>query len=157
MIMELLEIIKPNPITDLIRNNPLVLLYFASLVVDLLLGNIRAWTINDVDSSVGVKGTLKHMGLLTFVVVFLPTLTFYLQSSSVSTAVLGYLTYQYAISIIENLGLLGFKLPAILEESFRRLGTTSKIDISDATKVEIDTNILKNYVRTDKPDNTKGE
>ena len=106
---------------DIVNRNPIILLYFASVITDVILGNIRAWVTHDVDSDVATKGTLKHIGIASFVVLFLPILSLYLDSSFVSVSVVSYITYQYTLSIIENLGMMGFKMPDILEKSLRRL------------------------------------
>lgn len=101
--------------------DPLFVLYTASVIVDIVLGNVRAWTTNDVASDVGVKGTLKHLGVFTFVVLLLPPLTYYLGNNAVSLGVLSYLVYQYIISIIENLGQLGFDVPTVFKQKLRQL------------------------------------
>lgn len=107
--------------SQIVDRSPIILLYFAAMATDLILGNIRAWITNDVDSDVGTKGTLKHIGIASFVVLFLPILSIYLDTSFVSVSIVGYITYQYALSIIENLGMMGFKMPDIFEKSLRRL------------------------------------
>ena len=106
---------------EVLFRDPLFVLYGSSVLVDIVLGNIKAWTLNDVDSHVGVRGSLKHLGVFTFVVLLLPPLTYYLGNSGVGIGVLTYLTYQYLISIVENLGVLGFDVPNIFKEKLRRL------------------------------------
>ena len=106
---------------ELLFKDPLFMLYSSAVLVDIVLGKVRAWTNNDVDSHVGVRGTLKHLGVFTFVVVLLPPLTYYLGNSAVGVGVLTYLVYQYLISIVENLGELGFNVPTIFKEKLRRL------------------------------------
>lgn len=102
--------------------DPLFILYVSGVLVDIVLGNIKAWTNGTVDSNVGVKGTLKHLGVFTFVIVLLPPLSYYLGNSGVSIGVLGYLVYQYIISIIENLGGLGYNVPSIFKDKLTQLG-----------------------------------
>ena len=101
--------------------DPLFILYAASVIVDIVLGNVKAWTTNDVASDVGVKGTLKHLGVFTFVILLLPPLTYYLGNNAVSLGVLSYLVYQYLISIVENLGQLGFDVPTVFKQKLRQL------------------------------------
>ena len=102
-------------------DSPLFWLYLASLIVDLVTGNIRAWVQGEVDSAVGVMGSLKHFGLFAFVIIFLPTLSIYIGDSTISQGLILYFIYQYIISIIENLGLLGFDVPDKLAQKFKRL------------------------------------
>ena len=106
---------------EVLFTDPLFILYGSSVLVDIVLGNIKAWTLNDVDSNVGVRGTLKHLGVFTFVVVLLPPLSYYLGNNAVGVGVLTYLVYQYLISIVENLGVLGVDVPYIFKEKLRRL------------------------------------
>ena len=100
---------------------PLFSLYVGALITDIFLGNIRAWVNKEVDSSVGVKGSLKHLGLFSFVTVFLPSLSVHTGDLLLSQSVLTYFIYQYAISIIENLGRLGFQLPDSFKQYFHQL------------------------------------
>ena len=88
---------------NLIQDNEIILLYLVSMIVDILLGNIVAWYTNDVDSSVGLRGTIKHLGLLAFVMLFLPVLSLYMGNNILSISIVSYMVYQYVISIIENL------------------------------------------------------
>ena len=100
---------------------PLFSLYVGALITDIFLGNIQAWVNKEVDSSVGLKGSLKHLGLLSFVTVFLPSLSVYTGDLLLSQGVLTYFIYQYVISIIENLGHLGFNLPDSFKQYFHQL------------------------------------
>ena len=108
--------------------DPLFILYVSGVLVDIVLGNIKAWTNGTVDSNVGVKGTLKHLGVFTFVILLLPPLSYYLGNNGVSIGVLGYLVYQYIVSIIENLGGLGFNVPSIFKDKLRQLGDSYEED-----------------------------
>lgn len=107
--------------------------YMASLFSDLILGNIRAFVAKDIDSSVGVKGSLKHFGLFSFVVLFLPSLVLYTGDLLLAQMVLGYFIYQYIISIVENLAGLGFEVHPELAQYFRRLKEAEKNDNDDGS------------------------
>lgn len=108
---------------QIVFDSPIFWLYVSCVIVDLVLGNVKAFRNNDIDSDVGVRGSLKHVGLAAFVILFLPTLSVYLGDSTVSNGIVVYFVYQYTISIIENLGAMGFPLPDGITEKFRRLGT----------------------------------
>ena len=116
MMLDILNFYK-----TLTAEHPVILLYFASVITDIVLGNVRAWSTNTVDSDIATRGTIKHLGIMVFVVLFLPVLTIYLDTSFVSVTVVSYITYQYAISIVENLGMMGVKLPSQFEKSLERL------------------------------------
>lgn len=107
---------------QIVFDSPIFWLYATAVIVDLILGNVKAFKNGDIDSNVGVRGSLKHAGLASFVILFLPTLSVYLGDSTVSNSIVVYFVYQYAISIIENLGAMGFPLPDSITEKFRRLG-----------------------------------
>ena len=117
---------------------PVFWLYVASVVADIILGNARAWITDDVNSDVGIKGTVKHFAVFSFVVVLLPPLAYYLGTSAVSVAITTYLVYQYMISVVENLGMLGFKVPKVFMQSMRVLGDENEyVDVSKKAKVEM--------------------
>lgn len=103
-------------------------MYMAALIVDLISGNIRAWVQHDIDSTVGVKGSLKHFALFAFVTIFLPSLVMYTGDIIMAQGVLVYFIYQYLISIIENFGLMGVSFPPELADRFRRLGNHEEDD-----------------------------
>lgn len=138
---------------NLIEDNPIILLYLVSMIVDILLGNIVAWYTSDVDSSVGLRGTIKHLGLLAFIMLFLPVLSLYMGSNTLSISIVSYMVYQYAISIIENLAILGFEMPDWLKEKLRRLRETNEVDVSDSATVKIDVAKYKN-LKEEKHDKT---
>lgn len=102
-------------------DNPLFWLYIGALLVDIISGNIKAWTNHTLDSSVGIKGTLKHFALLAFVMIFLPTLSVYMDDSTIAQGVMLYFVYQYVISIIENMNALGFTFPDTFKKHFVRI------------------------------------
>ena len=140
---------------NLIQDNEILLLYLTSVIVDILLGNIAAWYTNDVDSSVGLRGTIKHLGLLAFVMLFLPVLSLYMGNNILSISIVSYMVYQYVISIIENLSILGFEMPDWIEEKLRRLRETNEIDVSDSATVKIDVAKYKNLKEVEHDKTTK--
>ena len=106
---------------QILFDKPLFWLYLAAVVVDISTGNIKGWVNDDIDSSVGIKGSIRHLALMAFVIIFLPVLTAYLGDSVLTQSIMVYFTYQYIISIIENLAELGFPLPDEITKHFRRL------------------------------------
>lgn len=127
-----------SEITCLIKENPLIHLYLAAVFVDIVLGNIKAWTTSDVDSSVGLRGSIKHFGVMTFVMVLLPAVTAFTETDVLAYGIITYLIYQYMISIVENLSKLGFPMPEFIVESFRRLHEDQLPDMTHSVKIQID-------------------
>ena len=109
------------------------LLYMALLLTDIITGNIKAWVTADVDSSVGVAGSLKHLALLGMAIILLPTLSAYMETNVLSIAIVNYYSYQYTISIIENLGALGWGIPPQVANKLRRLKEVDKDDHGDGS------------------------
>ena len=103
-------------------------LYMALLLTDIITGNIKAWVNADVDSSVGVAGSLKHLALLGMAIILLPTLSAYMETNVLSIAIVNYYSYQYTISIVENLGALGWGIPSQVANRLRRLKEVDKDD-----------------------------
>ena len=108
-------------------------LYIALLITDIITGNIKAWVTEDVDSSVGVAGSLKHLALLGMAVILLPTLSAYMETSALSIVIVNYYSYQYIISIIENLGALGWGIPPQIANKLRRLKEVDKDEHGDGS------------------------
>ena len=108
-------------------------LYMSLLLTDIITGNIKAWVTADVDSSVGVRGSLKHLALLGMAVILLPTLNAYMETNVLSIAILNYYSYQYTISIVENLGALGWGIPPQVAKKMRRLKEVDKDDHGDGS------------------------
>ena len=108
-------------------------LYMALLITDIITGNIKAWVTADVDSSVGVAGSLKHLALLGMAVILLPTLSAYMETNALSIAIVNYYSYQYTISIVENLGALGWGIPPQVAKRLRRLKEVDKDDHGDGS------------------------
>ena len=103
-------------------------LYMALLLTDIITGNIKAWVTSDVDSSVGVAGSLKHLALLGMAIILLPTLSAYMKTNVLSIGIVNYYSYQYTISIVENLGALGWGIPPQVANRLRRLKEDDKDD-----------------------------
>ena len=108
-------------------------LYMALLLTDIITGNIKAWVTEDVDSSVGVAGSLKHLALLGMAVILLPTLNAYMETNALTIVIVNYYSYQYTISIIENLGALGWGIPPEIANKMRRLKEVDKDDHGDGS------------------------
>ena len=108
-------------------------LYMSLLLTDIITGNIKAWVTADVDSSVGVRGSLKHLALLGMAVILLPTLNAYMETNALTIVIMNYYSYQYTISIIENLGALGWGIPPEIANKMRRLKEVDKDDHGDGS------------------------
>ncbi len=106
-----------------IFDQPLFIFYLAVVITDFITGNIKAIINQEWSSSNGTTGSLKHLALLAFVVLFLPTLSHVLESNVLSLSILSAITLQNTGSIYENLKAMGYDLTALkgLEKYFKNV------------------------------------
>lgn len=83
------------------------------IIIDFLTGNAKAWKWKVSDSSVGLKGIIKHS--LTFLFYFI-LLTFftYVQMEEIGMIFIYLILFNYVLSIIENLAVMGVYIPKFL-------------------------------------------
>lgn len=102
-------------------DNQMLYLALVFWVADLITGNAKAWITKDVDSNVGIVGTIKHLSLLLLIVLVMPAIDVVAGSTLPSSTMFAYATYQYGISLLENYKEMGFNLPESITKYFRRL------------------------------------
>lgn len=82
----------------------------AVIVLDILAGTIRAILQKRLNSSIGTVGLLKHMLIivtLSVIVLFAPAFDL----KVVANTIIGFYTFQYALSIVENWEAIGLPVP----------------------------------------------
>ena len=83
------------------------------IIIDYLTGNAKAWKWKVSDSSVGLKGIIKHS--LTFLFYFLLLAFFtYVQMEEIGMIFIYLILFNYVLSIIENLAVMGVYIPKFL-------------------------------------------
>lgn len=83
------------------------------ILIDFLTGNAKAWKWKVSDSSVGLKGIIKHS--LTFLFYFLLLAFFkYVQMEEIGMIFIYLILFNYVLSIIENLAVMGVYIPKFL-------------------------------------------
>lgn len=83
------------------------------ILVDFLTGNAKAWKWKVSDSSVGLKGIIKHS--LTFLFYFLLLAFFkYVQMEELGMIFIYLILFNYVLSIMENLAVMGVYIPKFL-------------------------------------------
>ena len=83
------------------------------ILVDFITGNAKAWKWNVSDSSVGLKGIIKHS--LTFLFYFLLLAFFkYVQMEEIGMIFIYLILFNYVLSIMENLAVMGVYMPKFL-------------------------------------------
>jgi toxin secretion/phage lysis holin len=83
------------------------------ILVDFITGNAKAWKWKVSDSSVGLKGIIKHS--LTFLFYFLLLAFFkYVKMEDVGMIFIYLILFNYVLSIMENLAVMGVYMPKFL-------------------------------------------
>ena len=83
------------------------------IIVDFLTGNAKAWKWKVSDSSVGLKGIIKHS--LTFLFYFLLLAFFtYVRMEEIGMIFIYLILFNYVLSIMENLAVMGVYIPKFL-------------------------------------------
>ncbi|WP_158727576.1 phage holin family protein [Levilactobacillus enshiensis] len=104
-------------------NNPVVEVFLWAVMADLLTGIVKSFSHRSkvkADSSVGLYGIAKHLLIMLLVLTIYPILDV-LQFDSISNAVVLFYIAEYAISIIENLEVMGFPIPEFLKTRFEKM------------------------------------
>ena len=83
------------------------------ILIDFITGNAKAWKWKVSDSSVGLKGIIKHS--LTFLFYFLLLSFFkYVQMEEIGMIFIYLILFNYVLSIMENLAVMGVYIPNFL-------------------------------------------
>ena len=83
------------------------------ILIDFITGNAKAWKWKVSDSSVGLKGIIKHS--LTFLFYFLLLAFFkYVQMEEIGMIFIYLILFNYVLSIMENLAVMGVYIPKFL-------------------------------------------
>lgn len=83
------------------------------ILIDFITGNAKAWKWKVIDSSVGLKGVIKHS--LTFLFYFLLLAFFkYVQMEDIGMIFIYLILFNYVLSIMENLAVMGVYMPKFL-------------------------------------------
>ena len=91
------------------------------MAIDFTLGVMVAWTIKDVDSRKAFKGLLKKTAMILMVVAAVQLDNATNSGDFMRNAMILFLIGMEGISMIENLGHLGIKVPRFLQNAFTQL------------------------------------
>lgn len=104
-------------------NNYLIEIFLWAVVADLATGITKSFTSRaevKADSSRGLRGLAKHILIIALVITIYPILDV-LQFDTISNAVVLFYIAEYAISILENLEVMGFPIPSFLKSRFEKM------------------------------------
>lgn len=105
MFLRYLEILR----TDVV-NSPYFIGLVVLIVLDFILGTFRSLLAKDLNSSVGLKGLIKHSSVF-IIVVIVNEICYVTGYPEMATAFTLFYIWEYAISIVENLAILNIPLP----------------------------------------------
>ena len=102
-------------------SDALVFLFVAALIVDNVLGHVKAIRTRTWTSKVGTNGILRHAAVVTVVFILLPALSFYMRDTIASNAIVLVIVGVYMVSIMENITHLGFPLGDTVTKYFPQM------------------------------------
>ena len=105
MFLRYLEILR----TDVV-NSPYFIGLIVLIILDFILGTFRSLIAKDLNSSVGLKGLIKHSSVF-IIVVIVDEICYVTGYPEMATAFTVFYIWEYAISIVENLAILNIPLP----------------------------------------------
>lgn len=105
MFLRYLEILR----TDVV-NSPYFIGLIVLIILDFILGTFRSLIAKDLNSSVGLKGLIKHSSVFIIVVV-VNEICYVTGYPEMATAFTLFYIWEYGISIVENLAILNIPLP----------------------------------------------
>ena len=113
--------------------SPYVHILVILVFMDIVIGTAKAFILKQGDSSIGLKGLIKHslvLLLLFFVNVYLPIFNY----NYVARGLDIFFIVQYGISFCENWGALGLPMPSIVRKSLIRLDDEMDKKFTDIIK-----------------------
>lgn len=116
-------VINPKILIEAVRSlmySPYIHILVVLIFMDIVIGTAKAFILKKGDSSVGLKGLIKHslvLLLLFFVNVYLPIFNYRYVARGLDI----FFITQYLISVCENWGALGLPMPTVIRKSLVRL------------------------------------
>lgn len=105
MLVQYLTVLK----TDVV-NSPYFIGLVVLIILDFILGTFRSLLAKDLNSSVGLKGLIKHTSVF-IIVTIVSEICLVTGYPEMATAFTLFYIWEYAISIVENLAILNIPLP----------------------------------------------
>lgn len=108
------------------KNSHYIQIFILSIIFDILTGYLKNIigvsnkSFRGLDSSIGVKGLIKHVIVLILVLTIYPYLTA-LGFTAYANSTVAFCIFNYTVSVIENLNEIRIKLPKRIENIIRAL------------------------------------
>lgn len=104
----------------LLSSNVLIQIFLIFVAFDIISGTAKGLRNENLNSRKGVNGVVKHFLVIILVLVTIPYLEL-LGFHTLGLSLKIFFIAQYGISIIENLGHYGIKLPSWIKKKFEQL------------------------------------
>ena len=101
-------------------DNKIIFLYVWAVVIDIISGFVKSLKSKRTTSTKGLNGLLKHAALMILILTIYPALDI-LEWDTEANFFVGFYILFYLISIIENLGQMGFPFPEWLKKYLYKL------------------------------------
>lgn len=102
--------------------NPLVLGFLFFVMADIVTGYAKSWFTGKINSSIGRKGLIKHSTVIFCVILFYPWFDI-LNLDAFGISILTAWLIDYILSVVENLGVLGLRLPKWITSRLAKLNS----------------------------------
>lgn len=106
-----------------LNDNGLFWIMFGIIIADFLTGTLKAFIAKDLDSSAGTKGLIKHVCVI-LIVVSVSLVGYIMENDFIAYTFITFYLFEYSISIIENLHIMGIPFPDFVESNLRKLKET---------------------------------
>ena len=105
----------------MMKDNYYIHFFILSIIFDILTGNLKniLGKNRNLDSSIGIKGLIKHVIVLLLVLTIYPYLSS-LNFSTYANSIVIFYIFNYVVSIMENLNEMGIKLPKELKKYLKK-------------------------------------
>lgn len=116
-----------------LNDNGLFWILFGVIIADFLTGTLKAFITKDLDSSAGTNGLIKHVCVI-LIVVSVSLVGYIMKDGFIAYTFISFYLFEYTLSIIENLNLLGIPFPDFVENNIRRLKETQGKEYDEKKK-----------------------
>lgn len=103
-----------------LNDNGLFWILFGVIIADFLTGTLKAFITKDLDSSAGTIGLIKHVCVI-LIVVSVSLVGYIMKDDFIAYTFISFYLFEYTLSNIENLNLMGIPFPDFVENNIRRL------------------------------------
>lgn len=116
-----------------LNDNGLFWILFGIIIADFLTGTLKAFIAKDLDSSAGTKGLIKHVCVI-LIVVSVSLVGYIMENDFIAYTFITFYLFEYSISIIENLHIIGVPFPDFVESNLRKLKETQGKEYNEKKK-----------------------